>query len=159
MCKNRLKEEMFQELQKFIDQLEEKKGALIATLHKAQDIFGYIPQEVQEYIGKELDIPVSEVYGVVTFYSYFTMKPRGKYPISVCLGTACFVKGADRVLNDLEKKLGIKVGETTKDGKFSIDVLRCIGACVLAPVVTIGEDVYGKEEALDVEKLLEKYGD
>ncbi|MGL4804578.1 MAG: NAD(P)H-dependent oxidoreductase subunit E, partial [Cetobacterium sp.] len=131
--------------------------ALISVLHKGQEIFGYLPQEVQEFIAKEMNIPIAKVYGVVSFYHFFSMKPKGKHPISVCMGTACYVRGAEKVLNSVKNYLGIDVGETTEDGLFSIDALRCVGACGLAPVVLIGKDVYGKEEVKDMKKILEKY--
>ncbi|MBP3889148.1 MAG: NAD(P)H-dependent oxidoreductase subunit E [Cellulosilyticum sp.] len=157
-CKNALAQEMYDELAQFIESLPEKKGALISVLHKAQSIFGYLPKEVQVFVGSKLGIPISEVYGVVSFYSFFTMVPKGKYPISVCLGTACYVRGADKVLEAFKKELGIEVGQTTPDGKFSLDALRCVGACGLAPVALIGDKVYGRisgEE--EVKKILREY--
>jgi NADH-quinone oxidoreductase subunit E/NADP-reducing hydrogenase subunit HndA len=156
-CDNRLKQECFRKLEEYIDSLTEKEGALISVLHKAQEIFGYLPQEVQTFVAERLDLSLAKVYGVVSFYSFFTMTPKGKYPISVCMGTACYVRGAERVLKDFEAELGIEAGETTPDGLFSIDALRCVGACGLAPVVLIGEDVYGKDEAKDVKALIKKY--
>ncbi|MCK5780566.1 MAG: NAD(P)H-dependent oxidoreductase subunit E [Psychrilyobacter sp.] len=156
-CKNVFKEEGYQELIEFIQGLPEKKGALISVLHKAQEIFGYLPTEIQEFVAKELELPLAKIYGVVTFYSFFTMTPKGKYPISVCMGTACFVRGSDKVLKDFENKLGIKAGETSADGIYSIDALRCVGACGLAPVVLIGDEVYGKDVARDIEGMLEKH--
>jgi NADP-reducing hydrogenase subunit HndA len=156
-CKNTLKQECFNQLDEFIIGLPEKKGALISVLHKAQEIFGYLPTEIQEFVADRLELPLAKIYGVVSFYSFFTMTPKGKFPISVCMGTACFVRGADKVLKDLENKLGIKAGETTLDGLYSIDALRCVGACGLAPVVLVGEDVFGKDEARDIEGLLAKY--
>lgn len=156
-CKNALKQECFNQLDEFIIGLPEKKGALISVLHKAQEIFGYIPTEIQEFVADRLELPLAKIYGVVSFYSFFTMTPKGKFPIAVCMGTACFVRGADKVLKDLERKLGIKAGETTLDGLYSIDALRCVGACGLAPVVLVGEDVFGKDEARDIEGLLAKY--
>lgn len=158
-CDNSFKKECFKELEEFIANLKEKKGSLISVLHKAQEIFGYLPEEVQSFVADHLDLPLAKVYGVVSFYSYFTMTPKGKYPISVCLGTACYVRGAGKVLEDFERELGIKAGETTADGMFSIDALRCVGACGLAPVVLIGEDVYGKDEAKKVKELIKKYAD
>lgn len=137
-------QEKYTELEQYIDSLPTTKGELIRVLHKAQSIFGYLPKEVQIFVAKKLDLPVTKVYGVVSFYSYFTMKPKGKYDISVCLGTACYVRGADKILAELVKKLGIEVGETSDDGKFSLRTLRCVGACGLAPVVMIGEKVYGR---------------
>mgnify|MGYP002593094552 CR=1 FL=1 len=125
------------ELLAVCDEHNNDPGELINILHAAQGIFGYLPREVQEIIAGRLHIPVSRVYGVVTFYSFFTMTPKGKYPISVCLGTACYVRGAEKVLDEFQRQLEIKVGETTPDGLFSLDCLRCVGACGLAPVVTI----------------------
>ncbi|MGB6129269.1 MAG: NAD(P)H-dependent oxidoreductase subunit E [Psychrilyobacter sp.] len=156
-CKNTLKQECFNQLDEFIIGLPEKKGALISVLHKAQEIFGYLPKEIQEFVADRLDLPLAKIYGVVSFYSFFTMTPKGKYPISVCMGTACFVRGADKVLKELEQKLGIKAGETTLDGLYSIDALRCVGACGLAPVVLVGEEVFGKDEARNIDGILAKY--
>ena len=148
---------LFDKLDNFIDSLPTKNGALIEVLHHAQEIFGYLPKEVQLYISKKLDIPPSKVYGVVSFYSYFTTEPKGKYKISVCLGTVCFVKGADKILAEFEKELGIKVGETTKDLTFSLEGLRCVGACGLAPVVVINGKVYGQVKPSDVSKIIDSY--
>lgn len=131
-------------------------GELINILHKAQHLFGYLPQEVQQIVAKQLRIPVSKVYGVVTFYSFFTMTPKGKHPISVCMGTACYVRGAEKVLDEFKRLLKINVGETTPDGKFSLSSLRCVGACGLAPVVLIGEKVYGRVVPGEVEKILKE---
>lgn len=130
---------------------------LIGILHKAQSEFGYLPKEVQIIIAELIKIPSSKIYGVVTFYSYFTMKPKGKHPISVCMGTACYVKGAEKVLKEFENKLKIRNGETTPDGKFSMSSLRCVGACGLAPVVSIGEKIYGSVKVEEVEKILSEY--
>ena len=157
MCSNILKEQGFRELEEFIDKLETKEGSLIAVLHKAQNIFGYLPKEVQEFIAEHLDESLAHVYGVVSFYSYFTMVPKGEHPISVCMGTACYVRGADKVLNEFQKQLGIKSGETSVDGKFSIDALRCVGACGIAPVVLVGEKVYKKVEPNEVKGIIEEY--
>jgi len=132
-------------------------GELINILHAAQGTFGYIPRDVQEIIAAELSIPVSKVYGVVSFYSFFTMTPKGKYPISVCMGTACYVRGAEKVLDEFERQLDIKVGETTSDGLFSIDCLRCVGACGLAPVAMIGDKVYGRVTPEKVRDILSEY--
>ncbi len=157
-CNNKLTQDMYAELEQFINELPEKKGALIAVLHKAQEIFGYLPKEVQMFVGEKLNVPVSQVYGVVSFYSFFTMTPKGKHPISVCLGTACYVRGAGKVLDEFKKQLGIEVGQTTADGKFSLDALRCVGACGLAPVVLIGDKVYGRIGSADeVKKILSEY--
>lgn len=120
------------------------KGELINVLHKAQHIFGYLPAEVQEVIAKELNVSLAHVYGVVTFYSFFTMLPKGQHPVSICLGTACYVRGAEKVIEEFKRVLNINVGETTPDGKFSLACLRCVGACGLAPVVLIGDKVFGR---------------
>lgn len=145
------------ELQAVCAEHNNDAGELINILHAAQGIFGYLPREVQEIIAAYLHIPVSRVYGVVTFYSFFTMTPKGKYPISVCLGTACYVRGAERVLEEFQRQLEIKVGETTADGLFSLDCLRCVGACGLAPVVTIGSKVYGRLTPEKVRDILSEY--
>lgn len=157
-CKNELADQMYADLEKFINELPEKKGALISVLHRAQSIFGYLPKEVQQFVGQKLNVPVSQVFGVVSFYSFFTMVPKGKHPISVCLGTACYVRGADKVLDAFKRELGISVGETTPDGKFSLDALRCVGACGLAPVVLIGDKVYGRISGGEqVKQILSEY--
>lgn len=132
-------------------------GELINVLHKAQMHFGYIPAEVQEVVATELNLPVAKVYGVVTFYSFFTMLPKGKHPISICTGTACYVRGAEKVLDEFKRLLKINVGETTPDGKFSISCLRCVGACGLAPVVSVGEKVYGRVSPDGVRDILKEY--
>ncbi|MCM8711409.1 NADH-quinone oxidoreductase subunit NuoE [Clostridium sp. SYSU_GA19001] len=159
MCKSVLVEEKFHELEEFINSLPNKKGALIEVLHKAQNIFGYLPEEVQLFVAEKLNVPASKVFGVVSFYSYFTTTPRGENVVNVCMGTACFVRGAANVLSELEKQLDIKVGETTPDGKFTIEVLRCVGACGLAPVVTVNDRVYGHVTPNDVKKILAEYQD
>ena len=159
MCSNPQNTKSFEELSEFLETLTEKEGSLIAVLHKAQELFGYLPIEVQKFVAKKLDLPVSEVNGVVTFYSYFTEKPTGKYVINICMGTACFVKGSGDVLEEFERKLNIKVGETTEDDKYTLQVLRCVGACGLAPVVTINDKVYGHFTKDMVTKVLEEYQD
>ena len=134
-----------------------KPGEVINVLHKVQGEFGYLPAEVQELVAKELDIPVSRVYGIVSFYSFFTMTPKGEHPISVCLGIACYVRGAEKVLDELKRQLGINVGEVTPDGKFSLTCLRCVGACGLAPVIEVGEKVYGRMTPDRVKDVLAEY--
>lgn len=156
MCQNSFNQELFKDLDNFIDSLEDKSGELISILHRAQNIFGFLPHEVQLHVSRRLNIPAAKVNGVVTFYSYFSEKPRGKNVISICMGTACFVKGSDRILNRLESELGIKVGETTEDGEFTISSLRCVGACGLAPVVMVNEKVHGRATNESVEKLLKE---
>ncbi len=133
------------------------KGALMPVLQKAQDIYGYLPIEVQKMIAVGLNVPLEEVYGVSTFYSQFSLYPKGQYKISVCLGTACYVKGSGDVFEALCKKLGIKSGECTPDGRFSLDACRCVGACGLAPVLTVNDEVYGKVSVDDIDTILAKY--
>ncbi len=147
------------ELLKVIAEKKDDQGALMPVLQKAQDIYGYLPIEVQTMIAEEMNIPLEKVYGVVTFYSQFSLNPKGKYKISVCLGTACYVKGAGDIYDKLQEKLGIAGGECTPDGKFSLEACRCIGACGLAPVLTVNEEVYGRITADDVDDILAKYAD
>ncbi|HAX93917.1 MAG TPA: NADH-quinone oxidoreductase subunit NuoE [Bacteroidales bacterium] len=130
---------------------------LINILHGCQEHFGYLPAEIQEVISSETGIPVAKIYGVVTFYSFFTMTPKGKHPISICMGTACYVRGAEKVLEEFKKELALQVGQTTKDGKFSLSSLRCVGACGLAPVVLVGDKTYGRVAPDDVKKILKEY--
>jgi NADP-reducing hydrogenase subunit HndA len=130
---------------------------LINILHGCQEHFGYLPAEVQEVISSETGIPVAKIYGVVTFYSFFTMTPKGKNPVSVCLGTACYVRGAEKVLEEFKKELGLQVGQVSKDGKFSLSTLRCVGACGLAPVVLVGEKTYGRVAPDDIKNILKEY--
>src|SRR5512145_1146903 len=134
-----------------------EQGELINVLHQTQHTFGYLPAEVQEVVAKELNVPVAKVYGVVTFYSFFSMIPKGKHPISICTGTACYVRGAENVLAEFKKTLKIPVGETTPDGKFSITCLRCVGACGLAPVVMVGSKTYGRVTTDSVKDILKEY--
>lgn len=157
MCTNMMAQEQFQRLDEFIDALPNKQGNLIAVLHKAQEIFGYLPEEVQWHIAQKIDVPSSKVYGVVSFYSYFTIKPKGKHTINVCMGTACYVRGGEKLLREIEGQLGIKAGETTKDGLYSIDALRCVGACGLAPVMIVDGKVYGRLRPTEVKGILEQY--
>ncbi len=149
--------EQEKKLLEVIEQNKDLPGALLPVLHEAQEIYGYLPIEVQQKVADGLNVSLSEVYGVATFYSRFSLTPKGKHKISVCLGTACYVKGADKVLAEVEKKLGIKSGECTSDGLFSIDSCRCVGACGLAPVMMIDEEVYGKLTPAEVDKILDKY--
>jgi len=134
------------------------RNPLIEVLRQAQDIFGYLPIEVQEFIAQEMNIPANKIYGVITFYNFFTMKPRGKYTINLCMGTACYVKGAPRLAQMMEEELGVKVGETTADGRFTLSAVRCVGACSLAPVFVIGEDTYGRVDTRDkMSAILKRY--
>jgi NADH-quinone oxidoreductase subunit E/NADP-reducing hydrogenase subunit HndA len=130
---------------------------LINVLHKTQEHFGYLPAEVQEVISAELAVPVAKIFGVVTFYSFFTMTPKGKHPISICMGTACYVRGSEKVLDEFKKELALQVGQTTTDGKFSLSSLRCVGACGLAPVVLVGDKTYGRVAPDDVKNILKEY--
>lgn len=150
-------DEKLVKLQEIIAENKVKQGSLIHVLHEAQLIYGYLPIEVQKIIAEGMNIPLAEVYGVVTFYAQFSLKPKGEYKISVCLGTACYVKGADLVLDKLKESLDIQVGDCTEDGKFSLDACRCIGACGLAPVLTINNDVYGRLVPDDIPGILAKY--
>ncbi len=138
-------------------EIKDERGALMPGLQIAQDIFGYLPIEVQRIVSEELDKPLAEVYGVATFYSQFSLTPKGEYKISVCLGTACYVKGAGDIFDRLSQRLGVENGGCTEDGKFSLDACRCIGACGLAPVLTINEDVHGRLSLDDVDSVLAKY--
>lgn len=152
-----LPKEKFDELEEFIDNMETTKGALIEILHKAQAIFGYLPRDVQLYVARKLGMPGAEVFGVVSFYSYFTTKPRGKHTISVCMGTACFVRGADKIIEGFKEKLGIESNEITDDGLFTLKDVRCIGACGLAPVVTVDDKVYGRVKEEEIDEIIETY--
>lgn len=149
--------EQEKQLMEIIAKHKGKPGATIPVLHEAQGVYGYLPIEVQQMISEGLDVPLAEIYGIVTFYTQFSLNPKGKYEIGVCLGTACYVKGSGDILEELEKKLNIKVGECTPDGKFSLVATRCVGACGLAPVVTVNEDVYGRLTVDDVDDMLSKY--
>lgn len=142
-----------------IDANKHDKSRLMAVMQKAQDIYGYLPIEVQEMIAEGMDVPLEKVYGVATFYAQFSLSPKGKYNISVCMGTACYVKGAQTLLDTLTEKLGIGIDECTPDGKFSLTACRCIGACGLGPVLTVNEEVYGKLTADDIDGILAKYKD
>jgi len=148
----------FPEVEAFIDGLADKNGALIPSLHMAQETYGFLSKEVQLFIARKLQIPAAKVYGVATFYSLFSMEKRGKYRINVCMGTACYVKGAETVLNEFGKELDVAVGGgTTGDGLFTVDSVRCVGACGLAPVVMVNDKVYGRVVPADVKGIVEEY--
>lgn len=153
----RAQDERYQKLAEIIAKHAGESGALIPVLHQAQQVFGYLPHDVQALIAEGLNVPLSEVDGVITFYSLFTSEPQGRYKVGICLGTACYVKGAALVLEELKKQLGIDVGKTSADGLFTLEVTRCVGACGLAPVVTVGDDVYGRLSPEDVPAMLDKY--
>ena len=149
--------EQEEQLLKVIAKYKDSEGALIPILHEAQDIYGYLPIEVQKIISEQTGIPLAEIYGVVTFYTQFSLNPKGKYKIAVCLGTACYVKGAGKIIERIQEKLGIAPDDCTPDGKFSLEATRCIGACGLAPVITINEEVYGRLSIDDIDEILDKY--
>jgi NADP-reducing hydrogenase subunit HndA len=155
--KVKLKEKDVQKIKEISKSFDNKPGELINVLHKVQAYFGYLPAEVQEVVANEVNVSVAKVYGVVTFYSFFTMIPKGRHPVSICTGTACYVRGAEKVLDEFKKQLNIKVGESTPDGKFSITCLRCVGACGLAPVVLVGEKTYGRVAPDGVKDILKEY--
>lgn len=149
--------EQEQRLMAVIAEHKDEAGALIPVLHKAQDIYGYLPIEVQTMIAEGLGVSLAEVYGVVTFYTQFSLNPKGEYKVAVCLGTACYVKGSGDILEKIKEILKIDVDGCTPDGRFSLEATRCIGACGLAPVLTVNDDVYGRLTADDVPGILEKY--
>ncbi len=152
-----LRKDQVEKIHGTCEQFGNSEGELINILHRVQGTFGYLPAEVQEVIAEKLNIPVARVYGVVTFYSYFTMIPKGEFPISICTGTACYVRGAEKVLAEFKKELQIEVGETTPDGIFSLSCLRCVGACGLAPVVLVGDKTYGRVAPDDVKEIIGEY--
>ena len=156
-CKHTLNPTIIEQINSIINENKSQKGALMIILHKVQELAGYIPYEAQKIIAEQLDIPLAQVYSTVTFYSRFTIEPVGKYKIGICLGTACYVKGSDKVLEKLESLLSIKAGQTTSDGLYSIDATRCVGACGLAPVMTVNGEVYGKISPDEVEAILANY--
>jgi len=151
---------LYQQLKEVIDKSSTLQDPLIEVLRQAQEIFGFLPIEVQQFVADELKLPVSKVFGVVTFYNFFSMKPQGKHIINVCTGTACYVKGAPRLVTMFEDELGVKLGETTKDGLFTLSSVRCVGACSLAPVFVIGEETYGRIDNRDkLTEILNKHRD
>lgn len=158
MCKkNCMDEKLSNEMKELLKNYSQDKSNLIQILNEVQEKYGYIPKQSQIEISNYLSIPMAEIYGVITFYSRFTLEPKGKYNISVCLGTACFVKGSQALLDRLKERLKIDEGQTTPDGKFSIDATRCVGACGLAPVFTINNEVYGKATVKKLDEVLDEY--
>ena len=157
MVSIKLSENKINQIKDICKSFNNEKGELINVLHKTQSTLGYLPAEVQEVVARELNTSTAHVYGVVTFYSFFTMTPKGEFPISICLGTACYVRGAEKVLDEFKRELKITVGETTPDGKFSLSCLRCVGACGLAPVVMVGEKVYGRVAPDGIKDILKDY--
>jgi NADP-reducing hydrogenase subunit HndA len=152
-----LRQDQVDKINSICDSFGNQEGELINVLHKCQETFGYLPAEVQEVISEKMEMSAAKVYGVVTFYSFFTMIPKGKYPISICTGTACYVRGAETVLTEFKKQLDIEVGQTSEDGIFSLSCLRCVGACGLAPVVQVGDKTYGRVAPDDVKGIIEEY--
>ena len=152
-----LTDESYNKLQKVIDSHRGHMGPLMPVLHEAQKIFGCLPIEVQKKISEELNIPLAEIYGVVTFYSQFSLEPKGEYVISVCMGTACYVKNSQAILDKISDIIKIKSGQNSTDGKYTLEATRCIGACGLAPVMTVNEDVYGRIKVEDIPNILKKY--
>ena len=150
-------EEQKKKILEIVDSYKDTEGSLIQILHDVQDYFGYLPIEVQEIISDAKKVPLAEINGIVTFYTQFSTQPKGKYAVSVCLGTACYVKGSGKILEKFEENLGIKAGEVTDDGMFSIDACRCVGACGLAPVAIVNGEVYGKLVQNDVKSICDKY--
>lgn len=151
------KDSEYKELGKVLDRYRGEKGELIRVLHSAQKIFGYLPQEVQSYIALQMDIPVSEVNGVVTFYTLFVTEPKGKHTVNVCMGTACYVKGANEIMDKLKEELKLDAQETSTDGLFTVKSSRCIGACGMAPVMTVDEEVHGRLNPDDLVGIIKKY--
>lgn len=156
-CKELSEEEKYSLLNDVIEEYEKKESNLIQILHMSQAIFGFLSHEVQSFIAEKMDLPISKVSGVVTFYSFFSTKPKGEYTVRVCLGTACYVRGGKKILEKMKEHLGIEVGETTKDMKFTLEVMRCLGACGLAPVISINGKVYKRVNANKVQQILDKY--
>ena len=157
MPKIKLAENTIQLIKDICIEFDNQENELINVLHRVQGKLGYLPAEVQEIIARELKASVAKVYGVVTFYSFFTMIPQGEFPISICMGTACYVRGAEQVLSEFKRQLKVEVGESTQDGKFSINCLRCVGACGLAPVVTVGGKVFGRVAPSQVKEIIAEY--
>lgn len=157
-CKNGAPEApQFELIDSIIEEHKHEKGALIPVLHEAQEALGYLPEDVQAYIAEKLNVHLSEVYGVVSFYSLFSTEPKGKYKISICLGTACYVKGSGEIMAEFEKQLGIKVGQTTEDGHYTLEGCRCLGCCGLAPVLMVNDNVHGRLSTKDVGEIIKKY--
>ena len=150
-------DEQAEKLKEIIDENKHDKSRLMAVMQKAQDIYGYLPMEVQQMIADGMEVPLEKVFGVASFYAQFSLSPKGQYNVSVCLGTACYVKGAQKVLDALTEKLGSGVDECTEDGKFSVSACRCIGACGLGPVLTVNDEVYGKLTPDDIPGIIAKY--
>lgn len=156
-CAENQEEELYPKLAEIIAENKGRSENLIMVLHKAQNLFGYLPKRVQQMVAEGLGLSLSEVYGVVTFYSFFSIAPKGRNSVKVCLGTACYVRGGQQALGKVEGELGIKVGGTTDDRRYSLDVVRCIGACGLAPAILVNDDVYGRVKTTKVMEILDRY--
>lgn len=154
---NAINTEMIEKARKIIDSKKNMVGPLIPVLHGIQDEFGYLPEEILKIVSNELNVSLSEIYGVATFYSFFSLEPKGEYVVRVCIGTACYVKGAQKILDKLSEDLNVEVGKTSEDGKFTLEGCRCIGACGLAPVITINDKVYGRLVPEDIDDILKEY--
>lgn len=157
LCKEMNEEDKYALLENVIDDYEKKESNLIQILHMAQAIFGYLPNNVQSFIAEKMDLPISKVGGVVTFYTFFSTKPKGEYTICVCLGTACYVRGGKKIIDKLKELMDIEVGETTKDMKFSLEVVRCMGACGLAPAIKVNDKVYKRVNPNKLQQILKQY--
>jgi NADH:ubiquinone oxidoreductase subunit E len=145
------------QLKQVMEDFKDVKGALMAVLQKAQGIYGYLPIEVQKKVAEGMNVSLAEIYGIVTFYSQFLLNPKGEVSIAVCMGTACYVRGAGLILDKIAANIGVKSGDTSDDGKYSLEGVRCVGACGLAPIILINEDVYGRLKLEEVDGILEKY--
>lgn len=156
-CGCNQKDERFEKVKEVVESHKETKGALIPVLHEIQRLYGYLPEDVLKVVSEELNIPMTEIYGVATFYSIFSLEPKGEHVIKVCLGTACYVKGSQLLIDKISEELDVQVGKTTDDGKFTLEATRCLGACGLAPVLTVDEKVYGRLVPDDIPKILEQY--
>lgn len=156
-CKNETDQEKYIRIDKIIGEYKSQEGSLIQILHLAQGIYGYLPVELMQFIADRLGKPLSEVHGVATFYSLFSTKPRGENTIRVCLGTACYVRGGKKIIERLKELLDVEIGDTTKDGKFTLEVMRCIGACGLAPAITINNKVYKQVNPEKLQNIIRKY--
>jgi NADH:ubiquinone oxidoreductase subunit E len=157
VCADTQEEELYPRLVEIVEENRGKPENLIMVLHRAQNLFGYLPKKVQQIVAEGLGLSLSQVYGVVTFYSFFSTSPKGRNTVKVCLGTACYVRGGQQALSKVEDELEVKVGGTTEDRRYSLDVVRCIGACGLAPAILVNDDVYGRVKTTKVMEILDRY--
>lgn len=157
MCNCTSNNEKIAEIQKYIDKFQDKRGNLISILRKAQDLFGYISPNLQEYLSQKTGLSKAEIYGVVTFYNYFSITPKGKYNIMICMGTACYVNGSEKILEELKRKLNINIKETTSDGKYYLETVRCIGACAAGPAMVINNKIYSRLKIEDLNNILAQF--